>query len=143
MPPSVICACCKEGGRGLIEEMPRLWSGCRCPLYGTCEDCGRCYEHCQCAPLVERVIKLSREEDRRSKLLGQAHELATKLIPDFPQNWTTDRLYKIERSLKAQYMAIKRLQRRRSSYEEASSMRHNLEQIDSEGATEIESEHSN
>lgn len=137
------CACCGRGGRGAISEFPKLWTGCPCLGMAKCADCARCYEHCACVSLEERVSRLDREEKRACELNGEAYDLAVRLgVSELEGGGLTEsRLAEIEKGLRVRYMAFVRLRRRADAQMALTANKARLEALLAEGATESETEH--
>lgn len=47
-------------------------------MFGNCASCDKCYEHCKCLPLYERIARLAEEEEVRQPLVDEAITLAVK-----------------------------------------------------------------
>lgn len=138
------CQCCGKGGRGKADFAPKMWMGCRCPIFGECVTCSKCFEHCECIPLEQRIDLLAKEEASRQPLVDEAINLAVRLgIESVESGFTEEELGDLENSVRRQYLAVKRLKRRWNKWAELYSMKHNLETELVKDAQDLESDRIN
>lgn len=113
-------------------------------MFGNCASCGKCYEHCKCLPLDERIARLAKEEEVRQPLVDEAITLAVKLgVESVEDGFTESELVELENTTRRQHLAVKRLRRRWDRWAEIHSIKHNLENELASDAQHVDSDHVN
>lgn len=134
------CPCCGALKRQ-VEGSAHYYHNCDCYFFNTCDKCGRCYDHCHCISLEDRLDQLIEEEKKMNRLVDEANTLAIKLgIEGISGPYSVSDLIDIEARLKQQYLSVKRLRRRLDKLEEAYSQRDWAERALAKRAQELETD---
>lgn len=117
------CHCCGAEKR-LVEGSRHYFHNCDCYFFHKCRKCGRCYEHCECIRLEDRLELLIEKEKTMNRLVSEAEALIARLgLEGFSGSYSTTDVADTETRLREQYLSVKRLRRRLDLLEEAFSQR--------------------
>jgi hypothetical protein len=112
------CKCCGLQSPGMFSP----WPDCKCLHYSfrACQVCNRCFYHCECQSVNEKIAGLQAEVALYDKLMDEANRLAVNLgLDEVATTWSIDELMDLEQELRVKLLAIKRLARRYHEWEEA------------------------